>query len=121
MAEIKIKKGDEVFCVHRKAIDGGETPGMPIKGKIIAITNRLNRQIAVQLDEKIFQGGSCDGRGPEPEIIDGRPFGYCLWCRPWHLLTPAEWESKKKQLEEAAKHAQELDTEVDELVLRNVG
>lgn len=112
MTAIKIKKGDEVFCVHRKAIDGGETPGMPIKGKIIAITSRQNRQIAIQLDEKVYQGGSCDGRGEE---------GFCLWVRPWHLLTPEEWESKKKQLEEVAKNAKALDTEVEELVLRNVG
>ena len=112
MAEIKIKKGDEIFCVHRKAIDGGKEPGMPIKGKIIGITNRANRQIAVELEEEVPFAHDCEGRG--------KP-GFCIWCRPWHILTPSEWEAKKKQLEEAAKNAKDLATEVDEIVLRNVG
>lgn len=112
MAEIKIKKGDEIFCIHRKALQGGKTPGMPIKGKILAITKKLNRQIAVQLDEKIVNTHDCDGRGKED---------HCLWCRPWHILTPVEWEKKRKVMEVAAKSTKELNTEVDELVLRNVG
>lgn len=112
MADIKIKKGDTVFCVHRKAIDGGTVPGMPIQGKIIGITSRENRQIAIELDEPVQFAHSCEGRGKD---------GHCIWVRPWHVLTPAEWETKKKELEEAAKNAAALETEVEELVLRNVG
>ena len=112
MADIKIKKGDVVFCVHRKAIDGGQTPGMPIKGIILGITARANRQIAIELEEAVAFAHDCEGRGKE---------GHCIWVRPWHVLTPAEWETKKKQLEEVAKNAKALDTEVEELVLRNVG
>jgi hypothetical protein len=112
MADIKIKKGDKIFCVHRKAVDGGETPGVPISGTIIGITARANRHIAVELDEPVPFAHDCEGRGKA---------GHCIWCRPWHILTPAEWEAKKKQLEEAAKKAAETTKEVDELVLRNVG
>lgn len=112
MTQIAIKKGDEVYCVHRKAVDGGSTPGEPIKGKIITITKRLNRQIGVELDEPIFGGHDCEGRGAA---------GKCLWVRPWQVLTPSEWAAKKADLEAAAVRAAEINTEVDQLVLRNVG
>lgn len=112
MAEVTIKKGDEVYCVHRKAMDGGSIPGDPIKGKIITITKRLNRQIGVQLDEPVLGGHDCEGRGES---------GKCLWVRPWQILTPAEWASKKAELEAAAARIAETNTEVEELVLRNVG
>jgi len=112
VADIKIKKGDKVFCVHRKAIDGGKTPGMPISGIIIGITKKANRQIALELDEPVAFAHDCDGRGKK---------GHCIWVRPWHVLTPVEWEFKKKQLEAAAKNTMKLNTEVEELVLRNVG
>lgn len=111
MAEIKIKKGDEIFCVHRIALRGGSDVGMPIKGKILAITSKLNRQIAVELDEEVANCHDCDGLGEE---------GHCLWCRPWHILTPSEWEEKSKAMKAAAENTKKLNTELDELVLRNV-
>ena len=112
MSDISIKKGDEIYCVHRKALDGGSNPGDPIRGVIITITMRKNRQIGVQLDEEIAGGHDCEGRGEA---------GKCLWVRPWHILTPEEWTLKQAELAAAAERAAELDTEVDELVLRNVG
>lgn len=112
MSEITIKKGDVVYCVHRKAVDGGSVPGEPIKGTIIVITKRLNRQIGIQLDEAVFGGHDCEGRGEA---------GKCLWVRPWQILTPAEWTAKKADLEAAAARAAETNAEVEELVLRNVG
>tara|TARA_R110000751_G_scaffold186010_3_gene292463 strand:- start:479 stop:814 length:336 start_codon:yes stop_codon:yes gene_type:complete len=111
MAEISIKKDDRVFCIHRKAIEGGKNPGSPIEGKIIGITARANRQIAVELSEEVSGGHDCDGRG--------KP-GFCIWCRPAHVMLPQEWEVKKLQLDEAAAKAAALDEEVEELVLRNV-
>jgi len=111
MAEVSIKKGDRVFCIHRKAVDGGSNPGSPIEGTIVGITARANRQIAVQLAEAIDGAHDCDGKG-EP--------GRCIWCRPMHVMLPHEWEAKKVQLDEAAEKAALLDEEVEELVLRNV-
>lgn len=112
MAEIAIKKGDVVYCVHRKAVDGGSVKGEPIKGTVISITKCLNRQIGVQLDEAVLGGHDCEGRGEN---------GKCIWVRPWHLLTPAEWTAKKAELEAAAAMVADTNTEVDQLVLRNVG
>lgn len=104
MTETKIKSGDDIICVHRSAI----VDGHPTKGKIIVITDRLNRQIGVQLEEKIRNGHDCDGHGQD---------GYCLWCRPWHVLLPAEWEEKQKEIS-AAKKAKNISKELPELVLR---
>ena len=112
MAEIKIKKGDVIFCVHRIALGGGTTPGLPIKGTILGITAKLNRQIAVELDEPIEGGHNCDGRGKDK---------HCVWCRPNHILTPAEWDVKLAAMKAASKATKDLDTEVGELVLRNTG
>ena len=111
MAEISIKKGDRVFCIHRKAVDGGSNPGSPIEGIIVGITARANRQIAVQLSEPVSDAHDCDGKG-EP--------GMCIWCRPAHVMLPQEWEVKKALLDEAAAKAASLEEEVEELVLRNV-
>lgn len=109
MAEIK--KGDVVFCVHRKAIENGKVPGMPIKGTVVGITERENRHIAIELDEPIPFAHDCEGRGKA---------GHCIWVRSWHVLIPAEWETQKKQLEKAAEMAK-FNTNIEELVLRNVG
>ena len=112
MAEISIKKGDRVFCIHRKAVDGGANPGSPIEGTIIGITARANRQIAVELSEPVPGAHDCDGRGKT---------GHCIWCRAVHVMLPKEWEAKKVQLDEAAARAASLEEDVEELVLRNVG
>lgn len=109
MVTIKIKKGDIIFCVHRNAVVSGKTPGMPIKGIVLGITAKLNRQIAIELDEEIRNGHTCEGRGKK---------GYCVWCRPRHILTVDEWKQQKKALEAAAKSAKQLATDVDELTLR---
>lgn len=91
MTQVKeIKLGDKFYCFHKRL-------DKPVKGTVIALTNRPGKMIGLQFPNKMG-GHECDGKGKK---------GHCLWVTPQHILTEQEWKKeqahrKKKAKEEAA-------------------
>jgi hypothetical protein len=101
----KIKKGDKLWCFHRKMGD------KPMLGTVICLTTEPGKLIGLQFDEPVPEGLAhldCDGRGKK---------GHCAWAHPDHVLTEEEYKGKL-EAEAAAKQAAAEIKELDELVLR---
>ena len=98
MASIKLKKGDEYWCVHPRLTRGGD----PLACKIIAFTTTASKQVGVEFAEDISGGHSCDGRGSD---------GKCLWVRVSDLTTDDMVKKLKKDAAMLKEHILKRDGE----------
>ena len=89
-----LKKGDEYWCMLTRL-------PVPKKGKIIALSTSLAKQIGLEFDEDVG-GHSCDGRGKD---------GHCLYCRVEHLATDVMAKQITKQRQQDIDRVKEIDGE----------
>lgn len=100
--QLKISKGQEFWCLHPRM-------PQPIKGKIIALTDKADKLIGIEFPEPISGFHNCDGRGAQSS---------CLWVLPRHIHTDEEFEEVKKIRQLSQEHAAELEAnDVEELDL----
>jgi len=102
MTSLKIKKGDEYWCIHPRVIRGGNPP---LKGKIIVLSTGTSKQVGLEFAEDIG-GHTCDGRGEN---------GKCLWVSVSDLATDNMAEKLKEDATRLKKDILERDgVEVEE-------